>query len=258
MLRHVLHMNIGIYQGAASLAACERWQAVISQNIASSTVPGFKKVEATFESVLADKTRLGSESGAGKDINGVMPAMVNRLSTQQGELRTTNNEFDFAIQGPGFFQIQRPNGQPGFTRNGEFHVNSERVLVTREGYPVLGDGGPITLKSGGGRLSVNSEGSLVQGDTQIGKIGLFSFRDPSALKHIGDGLLAPGNDSAQPQPVENGSLLGGALEGSNVSPLREMVNLISVGRAYEASQKVIIAHDQAVDKAIQTLGNPNA
>lgn len=247
-------MNIGVYQGAASLAALERWQGIISENLAAASVPGFKKTEATFAAVLGGQIR-GAGDRAAASSQSVMPGTVSRINMQNGQIRTTGAEFDFAIEGPGFFQIQRPDGETGYTRDGEFHVNSERTLVNKLGHPVLGDGGPITLRPEGGRLSINADGAIVQGDQIIGRIGLVDFADPSLLRRIGDGMLGPG-EGVQPTPIERPKVLTGALESSNVVGLQEMVNLITVSRAYEASQRVIQSHDENAGKAIQSLGNP--
>ena len=250
-------MNVGVYQGAASLSALERWQEIISQNIAAASVPGFKKTEASFASVLGETERVGGEGRSAKEVRGVMPSTVSEISMRQGELRSTGSELDFAIQGSGFFQVQRPNGELGYTRDGGFQLSPERTLVTKQGFPVMGDSGPLTLKAGGGRISINAEGTLLQGDTPIAKIGVYDFQDPKSLTRVGDGLLAPADQNAQPQAVERPSVLSGNLESSNVSPLQEMVNLVTVSRAYEASQRVIFAHDENTGKAIETLGNPN-
>ncbi len=247
-------MNIGVYQGAASLAALERWQGIISENLAASSVPGFKKTEATFASVLGGQIRgAGDRSAAASQ--SAMPSAVSRINMQNGQIRTTGAEFDFAIEGAGFFQIQRPDGTTGYTRDGEFHVNSERTIVNKLGYSVLGDGGPITLRPEGGRVSINADGAIVQGDQIVGRIGLVDFADPSTLRRIGDGMLGPG-DGTQPTPIERPKVVTGALESSNVVGLQEMVNLITVSRAYEASQRVIQSHDESAGKAIQSLGNP--
>jgi flagellar basal body rod protein FlgG len=249
-------MNIGVYQGAASLAALERWQGIISENLAAQSVPGFRKTEATFASVLGGDIRGGGERTAAS-AKGVMPATVSRLNMQSGQIRTTGAEFDFAIEGPGFFQIQRPDGTTGFTRDGEFHVNSERTIVNKLGYPVLGDGGPVVLRPEGGRVSINADGAIVQGDQIVGRIGLVDFADPRTLRRIGDGLLGA-SDGTQPTPIALPKVVNGALEGSNVSGLQEMVNLITVSRAYQASQRVIQTADENAGKAIQSLGNPLA
>ncbi len=249
-------MNIGVYQGAASLAALERWQGIISENLAASAVPGFRKTEATFASVMGGTLRGGDGGRSGNSSQSVMPTAVSRINMQVGQVRTTGAEFDFAIEGPGFFQVQRPNGQTGFTRDGEFHVNSERTLVNKLGFPVLGDGGPISLRPEGGRLSISADGSVVQGDQTIGRIAIQDFADPSVLKRIGDGLLGPSDPNVQPTPVAAPKVVSGALETSNVNGLQEMVSLITVSRAYEASQRVIQTSDENAGKAIQSLGNP--
>lgn len=251
-------MNVGVYQGAASLSALERWEKVISQNIASASVPGFKKTETAFASVLGETERLGDEGRLGRAVRGVMPGAVSELSMKQGELGSTGNELDFAVQGSGFFQVQRPSGQVGYTRNGAFQLNAERTLVTQQGYPVMGDGGPLTLKAGGGHLSINAEGVLMQGDSPVGRIGVYEFRDNHSLQRVGDGLLASGDPTDQPQSVERPAVLSGVLESSNVSALMEMVNLVSVSRAYEASQRVIHTNDDSTGKAIETLGSQNS
>ena len=250
-------MNIGLYQGAASLAACERWQQIVAQNIASASEPGFRKTETSFASVLGDVTRIGSEGGFAKEIPGAMPQATARISTQSGDLRTTNNELDFAVQGRGFFQVQKPDGALGYTRDGEFHLSADRTLVTKQGFSVLGDGGPITLKPGGGRISINADGTLLQGETPAGKLAIYDFPDSQPLRRAGDGLLAP-PEGGTPESIERPSVLTGSLEGSNVQPLQEMVNLITISRAYEASQRVIIANDESLDKAVQILGNPGS
>ena len=250
-------MNIGLYQGASSLAALERWQEMVSQNIGASSVPGFKKSEMSFEAVLSGIHRTGKDDGLGKDVNESMPRQSIQLSMGPGELRSTGNELDFAIQGAGFFQVQKPDGRTGYTRDGQFRLSPDRTIVTSQGYPVMGDGGPITMRAGGGRVSINEEGTIVQGDTQVGKIGIYDFADPSKLRRLGDGLLGPADDTVQATTVERPSVIGGSLESSNVSPLREMISLVTISRAYEANQRMILASNETSEKAIQTLGNPN-
>lgn len=249
-------MNVGVYQGAAALSALERWQQTISQNIASSSVAGFKKDETSFASVLGEIERIGDEGRLGKEVRGVMPGVVNEISMKPGELGATGSELDFAIQGGGFFQIQRPNGELGYTRDGSFKLSTDRTLVTKQGFTVMGDGGPLTLKAGGGKIAINGDGTLMQGDTLIGKIGVFEFENPKTLQRVGEGLLASTNPNVQPQAVERPNVLSGFLERSNVSPLLEMINLVTVARAYEVSQKMIRSHDENTGRAIESLGTP--
>lgn len=249
-------MNIGVYKGAASLAAYEKWQEMISQNIAASSVPGFKMNEVSFSSVNSDKTRLNPGATFAHDMLGVMPKATAKTSFSQGELRHTGSELDFAIQGPGFFQVQQQNGNLAYTRNGEFRLNPDLSLTTSSGLPVMGDGGPVVFKKGGGAISINADGDIMQGDQKIAKVGIYDFQDPQKLQRLGSGLFAPTDAKTLPQPIEKPEVLSGFVEGSNVTPLSQMVNLIAVSRAYEASQKVIQSHDDNTEKAIQILGNP--
>lgn len=251
-------MNAGIYQGAASLAACDRWQATTAQNIACASVSGYRKSESSFSSVLGETLKTGgSDLFGGKDVKNVMPQASDKISMQAGQLRSTGNELDFAVEGKGFFKIQRTDGSTGYTRDGEFHLSPDRTLVNKDNFQVVGEGGPITFRPEGGRVSINDEGTIVQGDTAVGKLPLFDLDAVAKLKRIGDGLLAPAEEGKAVPPMEQASILTGTVEGSNVQPLQEMVNLITVARAYESAQKIVQAHDEVTDKAIQSLGNPN-
>ena len=251
-------MNVGIYQGAAALTACENWQQITSRNIASATVPGFHRTEVSFAGVLADSTRTGGNSQSGQTVRASMPKSVSKLDLQPGELRQTGEDLDFAIQGSGFFKVQRADGTAGYTRDGGFHVNAERVLVNRQGYTVQGDGGPVTLRTEGGRVSVNADGTIIQGDKEVGKFAVFDFADKEKIRNTDDGLLESSDKNVQPTAVQRPEILTGAIESSNVRPLQEMVNLITLSRSFEAAQRIIQINDDASDKAIQTLGNTNS
>lgn len=250
-------MNIGIYKSASAMVALDRWQESISQNIASASVPGYRKTEGAFASKAADLERYG-EGRSVREEQGVMPKGVSQISLQPGEIRATGNETDFAIQGRGFFKVQLDKGQVGYTRDGEFHVNAERMLVNKAGHQVLGDSGPITFKPEGGRISLSADGSLVQGDQAVGKLPIFDFKDTDKLRRLGDGMLAAEDENVQPKTIENPEIVSGVLEMSNVQPLQEMVNMITVSRAYEANQKVIISNNDLLEKAITSLGAANA
>jgi flagellar basal body rod protein FlgG len=249
-------MEIGTYTGAASLAAYEKWQEAVSQNIAESSLPGFKMTAISFSGVDGNAQSVGQEGSFADNIHGLMPAATPRISFAQGQLSHSDSELDFAIQGTGFFQVQQPNGDMAYTRNGQFHLAPDKTLVTAQGLPVQGESGPITFKTGGGPIAINSEGLITQQDQPIAKLPAYDFADPSKLRRLGDGLMSSNDSNATPQRVEHAQILNNHLEDSNVSPMREMVNLVSVSRAYEASQKVIQTEDDNSDKAIQSLGSP--
>lgn len=246
-------MNIGMYQSAASLTALERWQDAVSQNITASQVSGFKKRTVQFSGTAMGEIDAGKGSDAEKQA-GVLPKATLGVNFQAGETQPTQRLLDVALQGEGFFQVQTEDGQKAFTRAGEFHIRADRTLVTKEGATVLSDGGsPITLQSQGGDISISDEGMVTQGTTQVGKIGVMKFADTSKLLPIGGGFfMAP--TGVEPSAVEKPHVLQGYLESSNVTPLREMVALVQIARAYESNQKLITSRDQTLQKALESLG----
>lgn len=251
-------MNIGSYRGAASLAAYEKWQSVTAQNIAASSMPGYKKTEVSFESIAADKLKLNASNSLSGESAGSMPQVGTKTNFTPGQLHRTGNELDFAIQGNGFFKVKRENGEIGYTRNGQFKLGPDRGLITNDGFPVLGENGPITLDPAKGAVSVNSEGAITQGGQVIAKLAIVDAKDPQQLTRLGDLMFGPPASGADLERVDNPQIVNGYVESSNVSALNEMVNLITISRAYEASQKTMINDGDTSDKAIQTLGNPQA
>ena len=248
-------MNVGSYTGAAALSAYEKWQEITSQNISAGTVPGYKKTDVSFSNILLDNPGGTPNTLRGQGADGSMPKISPVVGYAQGEIARTGNELDFAIQGPGFFQVQRGDGQVAYTRNGEFHLSPERQLVTKEGFKVLGDGGPVTFGNTGGPITINSEGSILQGDKAVGKLAVYESAKPQGLKRLSDGLFASADPNEQLRRVDNPAVLNGGVELSNVTPLKEMINLISISRAYEACQRIIMANDENTGRAIQSLGN---
>lgn len=246
-------MNIGLYQSAASLTALERWQDAVAQNITSSQVTGFKKRTVEFSGVQMGEINGGTNKSP---INqaGLLPKASYGINFQAGETTPTQRPLDVALQGEGFFEVQTPTGGRAYTRAGEFHIRPDRTLVTADGSTVLTDGGsPITLQPQGGEISIAQDGSLSQGDIQLGKLAVVRFADNSKLTPIGAGYFTA-QPGVAPLPVEKPQVLQGYLESSNVAPLREMVSLVQIARAYEANQKIITSRDQTLQKTLETLG----
>lgn len=238
------------------MAAYEKWQEAISENIAAASVPGFKKTQVSFSAVESSLTALGPGVNGAQRVPGSMPSASPAIAFNQGQLAHSDNQLDFAIQGTGFFQVQQPGGGMAYTRNGQFHLSPDKTLLNQDGMVVQGDSGPITFKSGGGRIAINAEGQITQNDVSISKLPVYNFADTSQLQRVGEGLVAPKNAAVTPTKMEHAQVLNNYLENSNVSALGEMVNLVSVSRAYDASQKVVQTADDNEDKAIQALGNP--
>ena len=249
-------MNIGLYQSASALSALEKWQDNVAQNITSSQVTGFRKRTVDFSTDSAgelqtdSKTRLGHDSGMPM----LFPKVVTGINFSSGETQPTRRELDVAIQGEGFFEVQQADGSRAYTRSGEFRTTADRMLTTANGDQVLNDSGtPITFLPSGGSISINADGTIFQGSTSLGKLSVQKFADNSQLIPVAGGFFIPGG-GATPTPVEKPELLQGYLEGSNVTPLREMVDLVLISRAYEANQKMITTVDEQTQKALDALG----
>lgn len=173
-----------------------------------------------------------------------------RLNTTPGPLNTTGRDLDFAIEGSGFFVVQTAGGTR-YTRNGRFSVTDDGSLVTMEGSPVLGTNGPIKL--GPGKLSVEVDGTIRNGETVAGKLSVVQFADPTQLARE-SGALFRANE-ADATPAANPSVKGGALEESNVSVVERVAELTNVTRTFEALQKALSVLINDIDgRAVDQLG----
>ncbi|MBI3885999.1 MAG: flagellar hook-basal body protein [Opitutae bacterium] len=248
-------MNIGLYQSAAAISALERWQDAVSQNISNSGATAYKKKTIQFTGSAAGKIQTNSadrlELGEGRQT--VFPNVSFGIDFAPGESSPTRRDLDLAIQSEGFFAIQLPNGDTGYTRSGEFHLRPDRTLVNGGGLEVLGDSGnPIQLTNANGAVTITKNGAILQGAAQIGKLTIYKFTDNNRLKSIGGGMYSANGMDAE--AVEKPDILQGSLEQSNITPLREMMELVTISRAYEANQKMISSRDGTFQKTLEALG----
>ena len=245
-------MNVSLYQAAAAMNAQARWQEMITQNLAAGSVPGFRKQEISFSAVQAgvDATAL-STPGA----QYMVPSATTATNFEEGEIRATGNSMDFAIEGPGFFEVQLSNGSRGYSRDGEFHINAQGQLITKQGYTVLGDGGPLQFDpNSSAPLTVAPTGEISQGDQAKGRIHMVEFDNPHSLTSIGEGFFLADKTGVVPGTASASSIRQGFLEGSNTSPTAEMASLITAMRMFEANQKVLQMQDERMGRVISDLG----
>lgn len=250
-------MNIGLYQSASALSALERWQDAVSQNITSVQTIGYRKRTVEFGSETAGKWNINpaaKNAGPENEMAALFTHVTNGINFLAGEPQPTRRELDVAVQGDGFFTVQQPDGTNVYTRSGEFRVRPDRTLVTAGNCEVMTEGGaPIVLLPGGGAVTFNSDGTVLQGTTALGKLSIQKFAHPEALIPIAGGMFTAG-PGAGIAPVDSPELMQGYLEQSNVQPLREMVDLVLIARAYEANEKVISTVDQQMQKTLDALG----
>ncbi|MBX3747514.1 MAG: flagellar hook-basal body protein [Verrucomicrobiae bacterium] len=248
-------MNVSLYHAASALNATDRWQEMIAQNLASSGVPGYKKQEISFSAVQAGQAIAGPAPVSGTF---QLPQARAVTSFQAGELRYTGSPTDAAIDGRGFFEVQLPNGTSAFTRDGEFRWSAQGQLVTKQGYAVLGDGGPIQLDlDNPAPLSIAATGEVSQGVDMKGRLRITEFNDPSLLKPLSGGLFLGGDPGLAGREAAESTVRQGWIEGANTSVVGEMANLITAMRTFEANQRLIQMHDERMSRVISDLGTPN-
>ena len=232
----------------------------ISNNLSNVNTSGFKKMRADFEDLLYQTLKTAGTPATEETVvpvgvqmgHGVKVAATQRMFTQ-GALQNTENNTDIAIQGDGFFRIQQYDGSYAYTRDGAFKIDAEGRLVTSNGYKVLPD---IVMPEGfiAETLTVSADGRVTVkvpgGDDpiQVGQLELYRFPNPVGLNAVGENLYKVSNATGDPIPGRPGfdgmgKLVHKFLEMSNVSVVREMVNLIVAQRAYEFNSKAIQTSD---------------
>lgn len=247
-------MNVSLYQAASALNATDRWQETIADNLASSSIPGFKKQDFSFAAVQAGLLPSGPGHAAGGARHLQMPLGVSATNFRPGELRPSPSKTDLAIEGPGFFEVQLPNGATAYTRDGEFQINASGQLVTKEGNVVLGEAGPIQLDTrNSAPLSISPTGDVSQGADLKGKIKLVEFSDQRLLTQISGGYFTAGHPNLSASASAASRVRQGFLEGANTSVVLEMANLMTAMRTFEANQRMVQIQDDRTSKAIGEL-----
>lgn len=230
-----------------------RWQDILAQNMAGGSITGFKKQELSFESVRAGLMGTDPRNG-----HFLLPKVEAITSFQQGELKPTQSPTDFAISGGAFFEIQMPDGSLAYTRDGEFRLDSERRLVTKQGNLVMGENGPIQLQSTNPEpLSVAADGEARQGNATIGRLKLVAFNNPNLLERSGGSYYIANHPALVRLDSDGSTVAQGFLEGSNASPITEMAGMLTMMRGFETNQRLIQIQDERMTRAIAELGNPH-
>jgi len=250
-------VNISLYQAASALNANTRWQEVIAENMAASSIPGYKRQEVTFQAVEAGLMPNTGGVNLQREPWALAQGTV-RTSFAPGEMRYTGQQTDVGISGSGFFEIQTANGASAYTRDGEFQVNGSGQLVTKQGFLVMGDGGPIQVdRATADPISISADGTVSQGTVVRGKFKVVEFNRPELLQQISGGMFIANNQGLQMQESTASNVRQFYIEQANTTSVSEMANMITVMRASEANQRIIQMEDERMGRAITELGNPN-
>jgi flagellar basal-body rod protein FlgG len=237
----------------------------IANNLANVNTVGFKRDRVVFEDLFyqVDK-QPGAQSADNTVSNGVQLGNgTHLLGTQKvftnGSIQTTSQPLDVAISGNGFLQVRRPNGDPAFTRAGQLQVDANGTLVNAQGLPLVPQ---ITVPNNATAITIGENGMVsatVPGSTapqELGQLSITGFVNPTGLLALGDNLFAETAASGAPnegKPGDGGlgKLKQGALEGSNVQVVEEMVDMIAAQRTYEMNTKVLSAADNMLQYLAQ-------
>lgn len=250
-------VNVSLYTAASAMSANARWQEAIAENMAASSVPGFKRQEVSFNAVQAGYMPTGVTDAEGTAMTWTMPEAQATTSFAQGEMRYTALHTDVGIEGDGFFEVQMPNGALAYTRDGEFQVDGQGRMVTKEGYIVMSDSGPVQLdRNSGEPISISPDGEVSQGQTVRGTLKVTAFNKPELLTPISGGLFLAKDASLEVATEADPTIRQFYLEQANTTPVIEMANMITVMRASEANQRIIQMEDERMGKAISELGTP--
>ena len=251
-------MNSALWVAKTGLEAQQTRLSVVSNNLANVSTTGFKRGRAAFEDLLYQNVRQagGQTSQQTQSPSGLMLGTgVRIVATEkmftQGNLQQTGNALDLAVDGRGFFQVLQPDGSTAYTRDGNFQINSQGELVTSSGY-ALQPG--ISIPDAAQSVTIGKDGTVsvqMSGDAapqQVGTLTITDFINPAGLQPSGENLYLETAASGPPQTGTPGvSGLGtieqGALEGSNVNVVEELVDMIETQRAYEMNSKAISTAD---------------
>lgn len=246
----------GLYAAASAMLAGIYRQQAIAHDVANLETPGFKQVLTSlddFVSTSINRANPNDPSGMVHSLGQLglgVETVPDVTDFQQGGLKNTGNELDFALDGPGFFRVKTPNGER-YTRDGRFVKDASGNLVTTDGFNVLNtSGAPIKLADG--EIAIGPDGTITVEGVAAGQLGIASFKEPEAeLTRDGDNTFTA---KGAPTGTEKGVVVQSYLEMSNSNPTQLMTQLVEVTRSYEAAQQLVANQDELLGKAIATLG----
>lgn len=264
----------GVYTALSGAIAQSHKMDTIANNIANVNTPGYKRDELTFQEYLTANEKEQSAMNVPRipasiesfyDMQGGDKSYVDLKGTftdhSQGSLRHTGNRFDVAIEGKGFFEVMTPQGVR-LTRAGNFTLDGNGRLVTKEGHPVLRAGGAgedpaarVFTLTDSSAIHISDRGEISQGDEQLGQLSLVEVADVDSIQKIGNAMYGfKPNMAAEVTAVERPSVKPGFLEMSNVNIVKEMTDMITTNRVFETTQRAISTYDQMADKVVNTVG----
>ncbi len=252
----------GLYTAYTGMANEQKRLDIISNNLANAATVGYKEENATtqsFDQLLTMKIRDNSEGNTNRAIGNMsLGVKLGEVYTNygQGSLRETNNNYDMAIEGNGFFNLsvtdKAGNVSTQYTRNGSFTMTKDGHIVDEDGNNLMGEGGAIVVPTDATDIVIDKTGAIYADNTYVDNVKITDFENYDYLSKTGD-TKYQALEGAVEKP-SNATIQQGFTEQSNVNIISEMVEMISVTRAYEANQKVLKSVDQTLELAANSVG----
>lgn len=235
----------------------------IANNLANVNTTGYKRDMLAFrdtfamyahDQIMEPQVHLRSEKLFPEPVHLARTRIAySKTDFEQGSLKITGAPFDVAISGNGFFKVQTPQGE-FYTRNGHFRLTAEGQLITEQGFPVLSDGGEITVPAGVKNFTIAESGEIYADGVLVGQIGLVDVDNPLNLEKLGGNMYRPRPGTTVEEIESEAYMAQGFLEVSNVNPVYEMVNMIEAQRQFEAYTKVMQTTEALDKETVQKVG----
>jgi flagellar basal-body rod protein FlgF len=239
--------------GLSRQVALRRELDVVANNLANLGTAGFKSQELVFREYLMPVASAETFPRGGDRRLSYVEDKATWRDFSTGPIQIGGGQFDVAIDGDAFFAIQTPEGTR-YTRNGQFQLDNQGVLVTNEGHPVLSNSGPLQFADEETEVTIGSDGTVSTAQGVRGRLALFTFADQQALKPEGSShFIAEG--PAQDIPPGGARVIQYATEKSNVQPIVETTRLIEISRAYQTLSQMMQRGDELRRNAIERLGD---
>jgi flagellar basal-body rod protein FlgF len=246
----------GIYTAAAGMLATNTAIDTLASNLANVNTVGFKGNRLsyqTFPEMMLNKIENNEKTSIGSLVNG-SKIYGSYVDFAAGGIKQTGNPLDMAINGDGFFHVKSSDGKSLYTRAGNFTVNSSGDVVTPTGEYLQGKSGNIHLNMGDGPITITGNGTISAKGQNVDQVALAHFQNNQTLEKLSDNLYQATPASQESRETPKSMIQQGALEQSNVNPISELVNNIQGMRLYEALQKNIHMHNDALGKAVNEVG----
>ncbi len=236
-------MENSIYLGLSRQMVLKTNMDIVANNIANMSTSGFRGQNPVFQEYISDPRYNDDPLSFVQDYGQYQ-------ITAPGPVEQTGNPFHVALNGPGFMGVEMPGGETGYTRDGNFYKRDDGTLVTTAGYPVMGQGGPITIPASATEITIDERGMISDQNGTIAQLQVMEFDNEQELEPVGNNLYTTEGEG---QPATQTMVAQGFLEGSNVNSVVEMTRMIEILRDFQYTQKVLETEHERLRGAIQKL-----